>query len=129
MRSTKSKGTGPELAVRRALWASGLRGYRVNLQNLPGKPDIVFTRQRVAVLVHGCFWHGCQQCSNYRLPKSNSVFWEQKLKENKRRDDRTESALSQLHFTVVIVWECEVEREMSTVIGKVKAAIEQSKPG
>src|SRR6185503_18520252 len=87
MQSNRSRDTGPELALRHALWRAGLRGYRLNVRSLPGSPDIVYGRVRLAVFVHGCFWHGCASCANYRPPKKNARFWREKLAENQLRDN------------------------------------------
>lgn len=116
MRATKSRDTGPEVALRKALWAAGHRGYRTNYKNLPGKPDIVYTKKRVALLIHGCFWHGCSKCSNFRPPKANANFWASKLSETRLRDNAAEIALAQLGYTVLTIWECEVRRELQRVL-------------
>lgn len=79
-----SRNTGPELRLRRALWASGAR-YRLHA-DLPGKPDIVFMRAKVAVFVDGCFWHGCP--IHGTSPKTNRAYWGPKLEENRQRDER-----------------------------------------
>ena len=123
MRSTKNKGTGPELALRKALWAAGFRGYRANLSRLPGTPDVAFTKKRIAILVHGCFWHGCSKCSNFRPPKANADFWAQKLSETRDRDRRAQLALEQLGYIVLVVWECEIERELPRVIETVSSML------
>lgn len=74
MSSIKQRNTKPELLFRNALYKAGARGYRINYSKLPGKPDIVFTKRRVVVFVHGCFWHGCKVCGG-RIPKYNSPYW------------------------------------------------------
>lgn len=121
MRSTKNKGTGPEMALRRAIRAAGLRGYRTNLKSLPGTPDIVFSKMRVAILIHGCFWHGCSKCSNFRPPKANADFWEEKLSETRARDLRAKLDLEQLGYTVFVAWECEIKRELPWVVDTVRS--------
>jgi DNA mismatch endonuclease (patch repair protein) len=123
MQGNRSTGTKPELLLRKALWSAGLKGYQVNVRRLPGTPDVVFTKPRIAILVHGCFWHGCPHCSNYRLPKTNTDFWKQKLEENRARDGRTASALTEIGFKVLIVWECQLEREICSVIDFVRKMI------
>lgn len=93
--------TGPEVALRRALHAGGVR-FRIHA-NLPGRPDIVLVRLRVAVFVDGCFWHGCPKHAS--MPKANRAFWEAKLKENKERDARKDEALKALGWTPLHIWE------------------------
>src|SRR5690349_8778774 len=87
MRSVRSRDTEPELTLRRYLHRKGYR-YRTNVETLPGKPDVVFSRMKKAVFVHGCFWHGHENCSKARIPKNNCVFWSQKIERNKKRDER-----------------------------------------
>lgn len=106
MAAIRSKDTTPELAVRRALHAAGLR-YRMHGKELPGRPDIVFRRRRVCVFVHGCFWHGCQRCMDgRRAVKSNAGYWSAKVAGNKERDGRHQVALEAAVWTVLTVWEC-----------------------
>jgi DNA mismatch endonuclease (patch repair protein) len=107
------------MALRRALWSRGIRGYRVNCKSLPGTPDIAFSARGLVVFVHGCFWHGCPDCSNYRLPKTNSRFWEMKLIENRERDARSLMALEALGLQVLVVWECELERDVEQCVERV----------
>lgn len=125
MRSNRSADTGPEIVTRQALWANGLRGYRKNVPWLPGKPDIVFPAQRVCVFVHGCFWHGCIVCAERRnlRPTNNSEYWALKLARNKERDDRNCHYLACEGWRVVIVWECEVSKDLSAVIQRIRAEL------
>ncbi|GAB3826398.1 hypothetical protein GCM10028895_37350 [Pontibacter rugosus] len=87
MRGNKGKNTKPELTLRRALWQAGLRGYRVHWPKAPGKPDICFPGRRLAVFVHGCFWHRCPYCQP-SFPKTNLLFWQDKFDKNQARDAR-----------------------------------------
>jgi DNA mismatch endonuclease (patch repair protein) len=107
MRRVRQSNTAPELALRRALHAQGLR-YRLHPKQLPGRPDIVFPAARVALFVHGCFWHG-HVCSAGRAPASNVDFWGPKLAANRERDARKEQQLRELGWTVLVVWECELK--------------------
>jgi DNA mismatch endonuclease, patch repair protein len=120
MRGNRSRDTGPVLKVRRALWTDGIRGYRVNVKSLPGKPDIVFTRKQLAIFVHGCFWHGCPNCSNYRLPKTNSAFWAAKLEENTTRDRKAEQAILERGYKILVFWECQVVSSTTSCVERVK---------
>ena len=107
MARVRGRDTKPELKVRRALHAAGLR-YRLHDKKLPGRPDIVLPARRVAVFVHGCFWHRHPDpdCKLARLPKSRLDFWIPKLDGNRARDERKKAQLEALGWTVIEVWEC-----------------------
>lgn len=107
MRSIRSKNTRPELALRAELRAAGLRGYRVNLRGLPGRPDVAFTRQKLAVLVHGCFWHRCPNCHPHE-PRTHTDYWKAKFIANQRRDDAQVRMLAALGWEVLEIWECQL---------------------
>lgn len=107
MARTRRRDTKPELALRRKLFARGLR-YRVDapiLGSVRRRPDIVFPRARVAVFVDGCFWHGCPDHATW--PKANEAFWREKITTNKLRDRDTDQRLSDSGWLVVRVWEHE----------------------
>jgi DNA mismatch endonuclease (patch repair protein) len=107
MADVKTQHTAPEIAVRRALHARGLR-FRLHRRDLPGRPDIVLPGHRTVVFVHGCYWHGCVMCDRgIRRPKTNVAFWSAKLDENRRRDDRDVAVLQGLGWRVCIIWECD----------------------
>lgn len=108
MARVRSKNTGPEMVVRRALWAAGLR-YRLHDKTLPGRPDIVFPTRRIIVMVHGCFWHAHEGCPRHRIPKSRIEWWTAKITRNKKRDAEVLAALTTAGWTVIVLWECEVE--------------------
>lgn len=95
-------GTGPEMTLRRVLHQRGLR-FRVAPKHLPGKPDIAFTRARIAVFVYGCFWHACEQHGT--LPKSNTAWWAAKFEGTRERDLRKDRELEALGWVPVHVWE------------------------
>ncbi len=109
MRSIPSQGTEPEKLLRAAVRAAGLAGYRVNLRGAPGRPDLVFTRHKLAVFVHGCFWHRCPHC-NLPLPRTHAAFWRRKLELNQERDERNRIELDRRGYDVLEFWECEVRR-------------------
>lgn len=123
MRANRSRDTGPELAVRRLLHASGLR-YRVDAQPLPAlrrKADIVFPRPKVAVFIDGCFWHGCAE--HFVQPKANAEYWEQKIQRNRARDAATTELLIEQGWTVLRYWEHESPQRVADAI---RAALKQA---
>lgn len=103
----RGKDTVPELALRKAIHALGMR-YRLHAKDIPGKPDLVFSRFRTALFVHGCFWHRHEGCKVATTPKSNTDFWVEKFRKNIDRDARTIQALESMGWKVIVVWECEV---------------------
>jgi DNA mismatch endonuclease (patch repair protein) len=105
MRRVKSQGTAPELAVRRIVWRLGGR-YRLNRRDLPGSPDIVLPGRRLAIFVHGCFWHGHDCARGARVPKANHDYWLAKVARNTARDADVQARLTALGWRVVVVWEC-----------------------
>lgn len=121
MSRIRGKDTRPELKVRRAMWAAGLR-YRLHARNLPGKPDLVFPGRRAVVFVHGCFWHCHEGCSSFRIPKTRSEWWAKKLARNKARDAEVRAALEARGWQVFVIWECEtVDQEpLAAVIKKLE---------
>lgn len=106
MAQIRARDTTPELAVRSALHRLGLR-FRLRSYGLPGRPDVVLVRRRVAVFVHGCFWHRHKGCRLAYSPKSNTEFWFRKFEDNVSRDMRNRRALQRLAWRVVVVWECQ----------------------
>lgn len=105
------KATKPELLVRRWLWRHGYR-YRLNVNSVPGKPDIVLRKYRTAVFVNGCFWHGHEGCPKYTIPKSNTDFWVAKVRHNKERDQRNYKDLHDAGWNVIVVWECQLKKNI-----------------
>lgn len=108
MRSVKRAHTGPEIRVRQALHALGLR-FRLHRRDLPGSPDIVLPRFRTAVFVHGCFWHRHLNCRYATTPKSRQDYWLPKFEANVERDARKEAQLQNLGWRVLVIWECETK--------------------
>ena len=111
MALVRSRDTKPEMRVRRALHAAGLR-YRLHDRRLPGVPDLVFASRRIVVFVHGCFWHRHPGCAAARLPKSRQEFWEPKLAGNVERDKRKRAELEEEGWTVLVIWECETKQPL-----------------
>lgn len=109
MSAIKSADTKPELIVRRYLFSRGLR-YRLHSKKLPGTPDLVFPKYRSVVFIHGCFWHGHEECGMFRFPKSNEVFWRTKIEHNVKRDVAVAAALLRLGWRVLVIWECTLKK-------------------
>ena len=107
MARIKSRDTRPELRVRHFLWASGFR-YRLHGKQLPGKPDIVLARYKSVIFVHGCFWHAHADCKQFKLPKTRTEFWTQKLARNQARDAAAAARLQAMGWQVIVIWECEL---------------------
>lgn len=107
MRAVPPRNTAPELSVRRALHRMGLR-FRLHVGDLPGTPDIVFRRSRVALFVHGCFWHRHPNCPKASTPSTRTEFWKAKFAANVARDRRSSDALIAEGWHVQILWECQI---------------------
>ena len=110
MAAVKSKDTKPEMVVRKYLWSRGFR-YRVNNPRLPGHPDIVLRKYHTCIFVNGCFWHGHEGCKYFRMPKTNTEFWEKKISRNRERDREEQKQLARMGWHCITVWECELKGE------------------
>lgn len=122
MRAVRSRDTGPEMVVRRFLHAAGLR-FRLHDRRLPGSPDLVFPSRRVALFVHGCFWHQHPGCDAADRPKSRSDYWNRKLDGNVARDTRRLFELAAAGWTAMIIWECETHdpQRLAILAANIKA--------
>jgi DNA mismatch endonuclease (patch repair protein) len=109
MSRIRGKDTTPEKVVRSLLRRLGFR-FRVHRRDLPGRPDIVLVRQRVAIFVHGCFWHRHRGCKNCTTPTHRRAFWVSKLEGNAARDKVHQRALRKLGWRPIVVWECQTEK-------------------
>ncbi|MDP3538463.1 MAG: DNA mismatch endonuclease Vsr [Azonexus sp.] len=107
MSGIRGKNTGPEILVRKAMHAEGLR-FRIHKKNLPGNPDLVFPKYRAVVFVHGCFWHG-HNCRLFKLPATRTEFWIDKIQRNIKRDVGAIECLIKSGWRVAIVWECSIK--------------------
>jgi DNA mismatch endonuclease (patch repair protein) len=110
MAAVKSKDTTPELTVRRLAHALGYR-FRLHRKDLPGAPDLAFPGRAKAVFVHGCFWHGHDCARGARAPKANAAYWRSKIARNRARDARALTALAELGWKALVLWECELKRD------------------
>jgi DNA (cytosine-5)-methyltransferase 1 len=123
MRSVPGKNTSIEMELRRLLCGEGLTGYRLHDSRVPGSPDIVYTKLRLAIFVDGCFWHGCATC--YREPKSNNEYWTMKVRRNKERDAAVNQACADAGWRVLRLWEHEIVKSPRTSVAKVRRAIKR----
>lgn len=118
MSAIKRKNTKPELMLRKLLTGVGIRGYRLHWK-VPGKPDLVFVGKKIAIFVHGCYWHRCPKC-NLPIPKSNIDFWANKLNKNVERDTSKKDMLEDLGWNVIIIWECDLKNHQQSVLDHIK---------
>ncbi len=122
MSRIRSKNTKPERLMRAALGAEGVKGYRLNYAKAPGRPDIAFVGKRIAVFVHGCFWHSCPHCQRY-TPKSNRAWWKKKLGRNVERDKEKTASLRRAGWRVITVWECRLAKSAAVQARRVVRAL------
>jgi len=120
MARIRSKDTKPELALRQALYAAGIRGWRCHPKTVPGKPDIAFTRRRVAVFVDGRFWHGHP---DFFTPGKSGDYWDAKIARTQERDRIANETLSLEGWTVLRFWDFEVEEDLERVVDSVASAL------
>jgi DNA mismatch endonuclease (patch repair protein) len=118
MQAVKSKDTGPEMLVRRQLYAKGYR-YRLHRMDLPGCPDLVFRSRKKVIFVHGCFWHGHNCQRGARVPVHNRQYWTQKITKNRERDKMVRDSLHALGWKICVLWECEL-KDMSKIASSVQ---------
>jgi DNA mismatch endonuclease (patch repair protein) len=121
MSAIKSKNTTPELKLRKALFARGLR-YSLHNKKLQGSPDMVFTKYKSIVFIHGCFWH-MHNCYLANMPKTNASFWKEKLLSNVKRDKRNIEILEKMGWRVMVVWQCVLGGKSQFVSDTVLASI------
>lgn len=108
MSQIRSKNTKPEIFVRKFLHGQGIR-YRLHVKTMPGRPDLVLTRYRTVIFIHGCFWHGHEECKYFVLPQTNRTFWIKKIEGNRQRDKQNVRALKEAKWKVIEVWECKIK--------------------
>lgn len=126
MSRIRARDTRPEISVRHYLWHAGFR-YRLCPRNLPGKPDLVLPKWRKVVLVHGCFWHQHAGCPYFRLPKTRTPFWANKLRKNRCRDLAVVERLAHDGWGVAVVWECALKLDPGKTGAKLAAWIVRGK--
>lgn len=124
MSHIKNRDTSIEMMVRRRLFAIGYR-YRVNYKALPGKPDIVFTKKKIAIFIHGCYWHGhdCgSRCAH--TSQSNKAYWGPKIERTKQRDQEHIQVLEADGWKAIVLWECEIKQKFEATISYLLDIIE-----
>lgn len=115
MSRIRGKNTKPEIFVRKFLYSQGIR-YRIH-SKLPGKPDIVIRKSKLAVFINGCFWHGHKNCKDFSLPKTRTDFWKNKIEGNRLRDRKNSASLRKSGWHVLIIWECELQKNKEKTLG------------
>jgi len=122
MSRVKGRETNTEKHVRSLLHKRGYR-FRKNVSRLPGTPDVVLAKYKVAIFIHGCFWHGHLNCNRSRLPSTRLAYWEMKRKDNLERDERKTKELRKLGWRIAIIWGCAVKNS-ETINASVNVLIE-----
>jgi DNA mismatch endonuclease, patch repair protein len=117
MSRIKGKDTKPEMVVRKYLHAHGFR-YRLHVKNLPGKPDIVLPKYKTVIFVHGCFWHGHENCKYFVVPKTKTEWWLKKINGNIENDGKVVEALTNAGWKIITIWECELKKDSDTRLNK-----------
>lgn len=110
MSKISGKETKPEILIRKFLFSKGFR-YRKNVQKIPGQPDVVLSKYKTVIFIHGCFWHGHKNCKAAKLPETRKEFWEEKIKSNIVRDKSNTNELKQLGWHVIIIWQCDISNK------------------
>lgn len=127
MSHIRCKNTSIELLVRKQLYAQGYR-YRINYKGLPGKPDIVFIKKKIAIFIHGCFWHGHDiGCRYSHIAKTQTEYWEAKIAQTKKRDNEHQESLENCGWIVLTVWECDIRKDFDNTIMRISDVIKKSK--
>lgn len=119
MSANRGKDTKPEIALRKALWAANKRGYRLHKRIEKVRPDIIFSNKKIAIFVHGCFWHRCPMCK-LPMPKTNREFWKKKFMTNQNRDVIKRKLLEGKGWKVYEFWECEINERAQKLAKRVK---------
>jgi len=116
MSRIRGKNTGPEVKLRKLLYASGIRGYRIHY-NLPGKPDLVFVKRKIAIFIDGCFWHKCPVC--FQEPETRKEFWRKKISSNVERDKKVNEQLQNEGWTIIRIWEHDVRKNPENILKQI----------
>lgn len=123
-----AENTKPEIIVRKFLFSQGFR-YKLHDKTLPGKPDIVLPKYRIAILVHGCFWHGHEGCAYFVVPKTRTDWWLDKINSNKERDDRNLKDLLNRNIRILTIFECQLRpKKRERTLTNLLLSLKQSPP-
>lgn len=122
MSRIQGKNTGPEVKLRKLLFAEGIRGYRIHF-NLPGKPDIVFTKKKIVIFIDGCFWHKCSVC--FQEPDTRKEFWMKKIQSNVDRDKKVNEQLRSEGWTIIRIWEHDVRKKPEDAVKMITEILEK----
>lgn len=117
MSKIKNKDTKIEIQVRHWLYNQDIR-YRKNCKSIVGNPDIAIRKYKIAIFVHGCFWHGHENCRNFRMPKSNIAYWENKIKKNIDRDLYNIEHLKKNGWNVFVIWDCQLKKDFNKTMSE-----------
>ena len=124
MSRIKGQDTKIEVMVRSRLFNDGFR-FRKNDKRYPGKPDVLLSKYRTAIFIHGCFWHGHKGCKYFTVPKTRTDFWLNKIDANRKNDIRNKKKLKSLGWKVLEVWECRIKKDFEAQIGKIKSKLKK----
>lgn len=122
MSSIKGKNTKPELILRNFLWNNVLKGYRIHSKEIAGRPDIAYTKYKIAIFVNGCFWHRCPKCKP-PFPNTHKEFWEKKFNCNVMRDRKIIDHLQKNGWITLVFWECEINQDVNEIGKKISSLI------
>lgn len=127
MSQIKAKNTKPELLVRKFLHSKGYR-FRIHDKKLPGSPDIVLKKHGIIIFVHGCFWHGHDNCKYFKIPATRTEWWTEKIRKNKEIDAKNQHLLKKSKWVVHTIWTCELKSStIDLILGKLIARLEEQK--
>lgn len=120
MSRIKGKNTKPEMVVRKFLFAKGFR-FRVHDKRLPGKPDVVLPKLKTVILINGCFWHGHKNCNYFKLPKTRTKWWKEKIEKNILNDKKSLRLLKKAGYRTIVIWECKLKlKNLATTLSSLE---------
>lgn len=122
MSANRAKNTTPERVLRKGLIESGLKGFVVHYDAIPGRPDICYKRSKLAIFVNGCYWHRCPHCKP-SMPKTHKDFWTVKFKKNKERDRRKVIELNRIGWKTITIWECQLKKYPDRCVERIEKSI------
>jgi DNA mismatch endonuclease (patch repair protein) len=122
MQANRGKNSSPERVMRMRLAASAIRGFKMNMTGIPGRPDISFPKKKIAVFINGCFWHRCPYCKP-SLPRRNRQFWKSKFEMNVTRDRKVRRRLSRIGWRTLVIWECQIEKNSLKCARKIESKL------